>query len=487
MPETLAKRSTTRRAHRAVLSFSLFVGAAAACSSEDSSDDPAGAGGSGGTQLVAGSSSGGALESAGEGGHGGSDSASGGADAGDGGTAMGGSLVGGAGASGESAAAGVGGDAGAPAVQLPGKEYPDVEFVYKGGSGPPLTPDGACALGSTSAVPAPLDMYVVFDRSGSMNLPKSMPTGSTTPGGGDCNVGDPTFSRWCHSINALDGFFRSKAAAGTGVALQFFPAGGCMASSSPYLYACCSSGSCCKGAAEALPAVPLAELPDARPALVAAMNAEVPWADRTPIEAALRGIISYTTSARRADRPMIGVLITDGGPEGCQSSAARLAELVAEHRERTGVQLYVIGTTGAAYSWLEPIAKAGGAPQHSSYCAGGVKPCHFYNVGSAEPDVFIDVLQQIRRSAIACSFEMPQNASGLIDPNEVQLSFTPKGGTKPLRIPRVQSRRACTTSGGFYYDSNNNPRRILMCPSSCETFRAQDGGKVEVLLGCQGS
>jgi hypothetical protein len=320
-----------------------------------------------------------------------------------------------------------------------------------------------------------------------MNLPQSLPTPGTSDGEGDCEVGDSTVSRWCNSINALDRFFGSSAAAGTGVALQFFPAGDCSSSTSPFLYDCCSSGACCRGGAEAAPVVTLGDLPAARGALAEALNAARPAADRTPIEAALRGIIDFTARARRPGRQMMGLLITDGGPEGCQNSASSLARLVASHRESTGIPTYVVGTQGAAFTWLETIAIAGGAPEHTTHCAGGVRPCHFYSVGSGQPDVFIDVLHQIRRSAIACRFAMPQGEDGLIDPEEVALSFTPAGSSEKTRVNRVDSAAKCTTAGGFYYDDNEAPKNILLCPASCGDFREGDGGSVEILLGCKGS
>ena len=379
---------------------------------------------------------------------------------------------------------------GPPETQSPAtpvREYPDVVFTYDPPPLPPVTPVDACALGSMEAVPAALDMYVVLDRSGSMNLPQAMPVGATTMGGGDCNVGDSVASRWCYSINALDAFFGSATAAGTGVSLQFFPAGDCKSSESPFLYSCCSSGSCCKGLAEASPVVALAELPQARGPLAAALNAQVPWADRTPLEAALRGMIQRTASARRPGRQMMGLLITDGGPEGCQSNANSLAKLVRDHRTSTGIPTYVVGTTGAAFSWLETIAEAGGAQAHTDRCAGGVSPCHFYNVGSGQPDVFIAVLQRIRRSAIACRFAVPKSSTGLIDLNAIKLSFTPAAGGAPVRVHRVNSPSACGGGAGFHYDEARAPKYIQLCPASCEAFRANDGGKVDILLGCQGS
>jgi len=379
-----------------------------------------------------------------------------------------------------------GGSAGDVAAPDPGKQYPDIDFVYDPPKDvDPVTPGNACASKTLDTAPIPLDMYVVLDRSGSMNLPQTMPIDNVTPGTGDCNVGDATVSRWCRAINSLDGFFGSEVAAGTGVALQFFPAGGCTNSASPLLFGCCDSGSCCGGGAEAKPAVALADLPAARAPLAEALNAATPWADRTPIEAALRGMINYTAGARRAGRQMMGVLVTDGGPEGCATNSASLATLVANHRAKTGIPTYVVGTQGAAYSWLQPIAVAGGAPTHTDHCAGGVKPCNFYDVGSAKSDVFIDVLQQIRRSAIACTYAVPPADSGLPDLKDVSLSVTPQGG-KATRIEQVSGVSACKT-GGFYYDDPAKPKTIQLCPNSCDALRAADGGRVEILIGCQGS
>ncbi len=392
-------------------------------------------------------------------------------------------------AAGEPGGVSLAGAAGESSSPTPGtKQYPDVTFDYDAGAPDPgpLTPDAACAREAIQTSPLPLDMYLVLDRSGSMNLPQSMPVDSTQPGGGDCNVGDPVVSRWCYAINALDGFFGSEVAQGTGVALQFFPAGGCATSPSPLLFGCCSSGACCAGGAEKKPDVPLSELPAAREALAEALNRATPWADRTPIEAALRGIVSYTQQARRPGRQMMGLLVTDGGPEGCSASSQHLANIVLAHREKTGIPTYVVATQGAAYSWLEPIAVAGGAPVHTARCAGGVRPCHFYDVGNARPDVFIDVLQQIQRSAISCSYAVPSADTGLSDPNEVSLSIRTKAG-RELQVERVASSGDCGAAPGFFYDDPAAPATLDLCPASCSALRAADGGQVNILLGCQGS
>ena len=79
----------------------------------------------------------------------------------------------------------------------------DSPFGNKDGSGPN---DGSQ---NGDSCYAPVDMYIMHDRSGSM--------------GSDCNIGDNTNSKWCHAINALSGYFNSTAATGNAAAIQFFP------------------------------------------------------------------------------------------------------------------------------------------------------------------------------------------------------------------------------------------------------------------------
>src|SRR2546423_908833 len=89
-----------------------------------------------------------------------------------------------------------------------------------GGKGDATTngdsPFGGGDTGSNDGKPsgdacyAPVDMYIMLDRSCSM--------------GSDCNIGDTTTnSKWCHAVNALSGYFNSTSATGNAAAMQFFP------------------------------------------------------------------------------------------------------------------------------------------------------------------------------------------------------------------------------------------------------------------------
>ena len=462
----------------AALSVLMVVGAAyVGCGSDPAAVAGAdsGAAASSGTAGAAGSASGAGGQAGsgvgGEGGPGGTSSVGG--SSGSGGAGGSGATTGGTGGS------GVGGgtqDAG----------FPDVVFTYDGGSDDgSLSQDSACATGSAVAESVPLDMYIILDRSGSMNQPLGLPP----PPPGDCNVGSSIGSRWCFAINALDGFFGASTSSGMGVALQFFPNGLCQPSCNPIFCVptCCSSGSCCQGGPDSTPAVGYGLLPGHRPTLVSALNAQTPTAGTTPIEPALRGLAAWTAANVQPGRKMIGILITDGGPNGCQTNANNLANIAAQHLANNNIETFAIGMDGADFNVLETIGAAGGAMAHTNYCAGGISPCHFYNVGNGNPAAFIDALQAIQSSAIGCTYNMPTTSMGIIDPEQVTVEYSPGGSPPAQSVPRVTDQSMCTSAGGWYYDNNSNPTTISLCPDTCSVVSADPSAKIDILLGCLGS
>ena len=387
-----------------------------------------------------------------------------------------------AGSTGTGATGATGGDAGVP----------DVSFDFDAGQpDTALNNETACAETKAEAELAPLDMYVMLDRSGSMSVPQA------DVADGDCNVGENVDSRWCYAINALDGFFGAPSSSGMGVALQYFPNNGCSQVCLVSLFGVCiawgkdcsCSGTCCTtGGAHATADVGYGLLPGHATTLVASMNAEVPSGGTTPTESALRGLTSWTGANVQASRSMIGVLLTDGLPNECATASGTLASIVGTHLANTGIKTFVIGMTGADFSVLESIAAAGGADTHTNYCAGSATSCHYYNVGSGSSQPLIEALKDIQSSVVGCTFQMPTSDAGIIDPANVKLEYTPGGGGAVQTIDQVTDAAACSgASGGFYYDNNAAPSRIDLCPSTCSAVQGDPGAQVQVLLGCLGS
>ncbi len=236
---------------------------------------------------------------------------------------------------------------------------------------------------------APVDMYIVFDKSGSMGEP----VGNGAPG--DCNVGQTVNSKWCRGINALSGYLNSPAAKDQSAALQFFSGA--------------DQENCNTGAPYDKPAIPATgyvTLPSNTFDNV--LNSVVPGGG-TPIEAALRGLVKFTAANRTPGHVTIGILVTDGDPEGCEENLDDLADILQQHYDATKIRTYVIGMQGATFSNLEKIAAGGNAPPHpatvgtlQNACGNVNAPCRFWNVGNGDPAGFIQALAAIQESADGC-------------------------------------------------------------------------------------
>jgi hypothetical protein len=256
-----------------------------------------------------------------------------------------------------------------------------------GGGGDGTAGDG----GSCSA---PVDMYIMQDRSGSM--------------GTDCNVGDTTNSKWCHAINALAGYFNSPSAAGNAAAIQFFRVPNH------------SNALCATGAQYSTPLAPVGPpafttLPSN--AFNTLLNGQSP-SGLTPTEAAIRGLTGFTAGNRRGGRVTIGILITDGDPTECDTNLTNLSNLLQAHFTATTIRTYVIGMNGATFANLETIAQGGNAPLHADVvggltdaCGNGAGPCRHWNVGDGDPKAFIAALAAIQDSADGC-----KDGGGTINP-----------------------------------------------------------------------
>jgi len=356
------------------------------------------------------------------------------------------------------------------------RDLSDVSFTYDGPTeDASLSTDAACAAQPVAAEPVALDLYLMLDRSASMAAPlQAVP---------NCRVGDTTQARWCYAINALAGFFGAPTSNGMGVALQYFPNGSCGWISDTE-QDCCAYGDCCTGAIDAVPAVALGRLPGALPELVNSLNSQSPLGTTTPIEAALRGLISYTATSRSVDRSMVAILVTDGAPNGCELDTDTLVNLVTEHRTNTGIKTFIIGTDGANFQTLERLAVAGGATPHAIYCTTGFPSCSFFNVGAGAPEAFIDALQQIRRSVVGCRFTLPSTDAGIVDPSTLVVDVVSPANADRETLVR---RASATDCGDGWYADPNRPGEFSLCPQSCTNVQSQVGASVELLAGCLGS
>jgi hypothetical protein len=354
----------------------------------------------------------------------------------------------------------------APDPVIPGAvPVTDIGFLVpdEAGTGSVSAPSfAACAETVAQAEARAADLFIMLDHTGSM--------------GNDCPLeldGEPPGnSKWCYATHAFAQYFTSVAAAGNRVALQFM--------SGPDFE--CDGGPN-NGAARA--AIGLTDLPVPRDhALITALDENGPTGGMgTQIEAALRGIADFTRNNQQAGRTMVGVLATDGDPNGCDQNVGRLAGIIEDHLQETGIRTFVIGMTGASLDNLERMAQVGGAPEHSEHC-GGQDDCHFWSVGDGDPVAFVDALSQIEAAAVVpCSYTIPDAPAGnSLDSSLVNVLFKAKSGTEFV-ISRVND---CSSSGGWVYDNPNNPGVLTLCGDTCDAVTAEGiGASVSIAYGCR--
>jgi len=327
-----------------------------------------------------------------------------------------------------------------------------------GGSTPVIAPSAACAQGTASATLSGVNMFVMFDRSSSMNQRASQ-----------------NGTRWALTSSALNAFFASPNAAGLQLALRFFPhdlpAVGCNQDS-------CDLNACAAplvGLGALTPAAAPGDVQEASLINATTMSAPGMAGQGTPIFPALGGALQWASAQRKAtpDQNSVVVLVTDGEANGCDTDLGHISALAAKALADDGIRTYAIGLTGSQEADMDRIALAGGTTQ-------GI----FVSDGVNTQQELLDALGAIRGQVLDCDFAMPVAKPGLVvDKSLINVNYTPTGGMQTT-LPQVANEAACSTSGGWYYDNPAAPTRIALCKSSCDRVTADTHASLDILLGC---
>ena len=102
---------------------------------------------------------------------------------------------------------------------------------------------------------------------------------------------------------------------------------------------------------------------------------------------------------------------------------------------------------------------------------------------------FLDALNSIRTTALACEYGVPQPDAGQLDYSAVNVRYTDGAGKVSSVLYSGGNAASCTDKGGWYYDvdpaAGGTPTKIEICPVSCNTLKADKKGQVNILLGCK--
>jgi hypothetical protein len=246
---------------------------------------------------------------------------------------------------------------------------------------------------------------------------------------------------------------------------------------------CATTGaSCAPGHYQNL-AVPIAPLPVAETAIVQTLGNKDPIGG-TPTGPAVEGALAHARLHQAANptHRVALVVATDGLPADCTPlDAAGISRPIAlAQAANPSIATYVIGVFTSmeapmARPLLEQLATAGGTGAPF--------------VLTATDDLgqrFQEALDKIRGSILPCEFMIPPS-TGTIDFGKVNVRF--KGAAAEEDILYVASVERCDPlRGGWYYDvppATETPTRVLVCPASCNRFKADASASVSLAFGCK--
>ncbi|MBW2732727.1 MAG: VWA domain-containing protein [Deltaproteobacteria bacterium] len=274
--------------------------------------------------------------------------------------------------------------------------------------------------------------------------------------------------KWLSVKSALKVFATDKSFSSMGVGVQYFPL-----------------RAQCKVADYAAPAVPVANITDVSSTLVASLD-EQRMAGGTPMVPMLTGLLEYARkwAEEHPERNISIIIATDGIPDdtciapsddAMPNTLANIVKVAAEAAmTRPRIPIFVIGV-GGELTALNEISQAGGTGDA-------------FLVDTAEniQKAFLEALNDIRRT-MACAYDIPDPPSEelILDFAAAQVRFT-INDEDPEYFENVLGEAGCAGAPdtGWYYDDVDEPRKIILCKDACKKSHS-DGGKIEVIFGCQ--
>jgi hypothetical protein len=324
--------------------------------------------------------------------------------------------------------------------------------------GTTFDPNAACATSSANGEPIPVDLYFMVDITGSMNCP--VPQDPKTP----CEVDPgPPYSmttRWTVESAALSAFVNDKMNNGLGVGIRFFP----------------SQNNICSAATYVKPAVEIGVLPGSAKALDASIMAQTPGGN-TPTVPSLDGALQHAAAWAKANptHRVAVVYATDGYPKGCDANntiaqAAMLADTA--FMGKPSIPTYVLGV-GPNLTDLNSIAMSGGTTK-----------AFLIDTTQDAAAQLSAALASIRTTAlVGCTYTVPAPPAGqTLDPTKVNVTYTDSAG-KVTTVLQDPAGTTCDKGMGWEYSANNT--QIDLCGSLCDSIKANPGGSLQVLFGCE--
>jgi len=314
-----------------------------------------------------------------------------------------------------------------------------------------LTVADGCASEVYAGEAVPLDLYLMFDQSGSMATVVDEATQLT---------------RMDIVRQAVRAFVEDDDTVGVGLGIGYFghqPLGETSCDVANYRDA----------------DVTIQAVPGVSDELLASLDARQPTGE-TPTGSAITGACAYVEEYRAASPgryPAI-LLVTDGEPKAplseavCAPTLDEATAAAAKCLEDSGISTYVLGV-GPSLNNLDQIAAAGGT--ETAYLA-----------DEDNTDQVLSALRAVRASAqIPCDLALAHEAS---DPSSVDLDASTVAfldqACSYVSVPRLNEASECEDgASGWYFDDPSAPTKIHLCEATCGAVKST-GEELFYSIGC---
>ncbi len=295
----------------------------------------------------------------------------------------------------------------------------------------------------------PLDLYLMFDQSGSMST----------------KVDEEGTTRMDIVRTAVRTFLQDEESSGMGAGLGYF-------GHQPLRETTCDPGDYSDAD------VDMGALPGLTDELIGSLEKREPTGE-TPTGAAIRGACRYVSTFRdeHPGRSPAILLITDGEPKAPLSQdqcAPTLDDAVAaaeECYEEEGIRIYVLGV-GPSLTNLRVIAEAGGTEEA-------------FLADRDNAEQVLEAFRAVRHAAqLPCTLSVGSDAfqEGEVDVSASTVAYLDfQCGYNP--IEHRDSAQDCDETGGWYFDDPAEPTQIELCDVTCGNVKSS-GRQLFYSIGC---
>ncbi len=168
-------------------------------------------------------------------------------------------------------------------------------------------------------------------------------------------------------------------------------------------------------------------------------------------------------------------------------SAAFTQQLVALDPSLAGFKLDAIVSSASPFvpgkCWLLSAAEGKVYHQLVSQTGGVVGDLCEQNFAPVFQDM---ATQVIENAGISCDYDIPDPPEGeTINPNKVNVEYRSSINAAAQVLYNVPAGAPdCGPGGGWYFDNPASPSKILLCKTTCDMVQQSVDGRVDVLFGC---